>query len=128
MPVSKTKPDSKTEWDTCPKCRGTGKCKCCEGTGEIEHKCERGMFTRLDKPERRPMGRMYASYDSITYHQCKCGIYWKHYYQYDPGAGSSSEWFRLGESYEYKSFTQEDLDRVLKQNEEVEDASQQSKT
>jgi len=116
--------------EECDKCNGTGKCQSCNGTGALEHECRPSTLTRLDKPEPRPMSLSYASYDSTSYHKCICGVYWKHYSQFDPGAGSSSEWLKLGDKSGYKSFTQEDLDRVLdaKNNEGVEDVSKQSET
>lgn len=95
--------------EQCGECKGTGKCQCCHGSGEVKHEC-RG--ATLDVIAREP--KPYLSSTRYSYYKCRvCGIYWRLRYQHDPGSGDSSSWLRLGETYEHHSFTQEELDKVL---------------
>ena len=92
--------------DKCPTCSGSGVCPECTGTRKSEHVCKPASMTTIFKKRKWCNIR-------ITYFQCSCGKYYKNEYERDPGAGDSDLWLELGQTVDYKTFTQEELDKVL---------------
>ena len=84
----------------------TEECTHCSGTGKVKHVCRMHTFRVLARSGPRSW--------TNSYYQCKiCGEYYKsiyHGFDYD----SDIHWLSLGETKDYMSFTQEELDEVLK--------------
>lgn len=84
----------------------TEECTYCSGTGRVRHVCRMYTFRLLKRTGSRGWQN--------SYYRCKvCGKYHKsiyHGYDYD----SDIHWLVVGETQDYMSFTQEELDNIIK--------------
>ena len=97
--------------EKCRDCSGTGRCSRCEGSGRIKHVCRFPSTLEVISEK--------GAWDyRVTYWQCKiCDVYCKSVYQRYSAGGSDCDWLALGESRGGLTFTQEELDKVLKARE-----------
>lgn len=86
-----------------------GKCPKCKGSGYVPHECKVDMNREII----RVWDPKWSSCRETLIRCTICGAYYMSYADIDPGAGNSYFTLGVGETYGYRTFTQEELDKLL---------------
>ena len=94
--------------DSCRECN-SGKCKACNGSGYVTHVCSENRNCEVI----HVWNPKWSSWRETLIRCTTCGKYYMLYADIDPGAGSSYFSLGVGESCDYHTFTQAELNRLL---------------